>query len=499
MWAIFILLASGHPIFTVSAGDNLQDPCADVCICEGYTPEMLYQENVNYLENRQAYGDSYPSDCLADSYWAGGQSGTDAEILTQFENVIWRNNQRCTYCRNQNAPPSQEYDDPPAEDEGGFSSDDFSIPSIFDIPVEWALLALLAGGGGLAFLGALGAVLWRMAKSGASAAIPPATRLTKSPQEAGFKVNAKGEVLYKPPWDTGDRPYWISRAEFDSIQRHLANGEVWSNRYGWKHPNEQAALQTGLNRQRNYVQSGQAGRDLQRAAQEAYRQSAQYQALQQQIQQDALRRAANRQAMIDELNAQQQFWDEYWQGRIEYNDSWASRCSWVGIAAGAAVTGLGAALPGLAALGSTTPAAINALGYVWTAEKIATVAPFVTATTSGITQGVVNDLGLLDTLKLITTENRKAAFDYLTGKLTEYGSGLLTRGIPDAWTQTVANGLANGSGEFIVNGLQEVTGLGEGMKDFFHNYLPQINMEIHALGNGPVTMPNVIPNAWFIR
>lgn len=58
-------------------------------------------------------------------------------------------------------------------------------------------------------------------------------------------INEKGQVWYQPPWDQGGA-YWVDRDEYDNIQRHLQQGYVWSDTYGWKPPQEL----NQLNRQR---------------------------------------------------------------------------------------------------------------------------------------------------------------------------------------------------------------------------------------------------------
>jgi len=57
------------------------------------------------------------------------------------------------------------------------------------------------------------------------------------------EVNDQGQVWYHPPWDQGGA-YWVDRDEFDDIQEHLADGDVWSDRWGWKPPDEINQLDT---------------------------------------------------------------------------------------------------------------------------------------------------------------------------------------------------------------------------------------------------------------
>lgn len=51
------------------------------------------------------------------------------------------------------------------------------------------------------------------------------------------EVNEQGQVWYHPPWDQGGA-YWVDGDEYNEIQEHLANGDVWSDRWGWKQPGE---------------------------------------------------------------------------------------------------------------------------------------------------------------------------------------------------------------------------------------------------------------------
>jgi hypothetical protein len=57
------------------------------------------------------------------------------------------------------------------------------------------------------------------------------------------EVNEQGQVWYHPPWDQGGA-YWVDRDEYDDIQENLANGYVWSDRWGWKPPEEINQLDT---------------------------------------------------------------------------------------------------------------------------------------------------------------------------------------------------------------------------------------------------------------
>lgn len=50
-------------------------------------------------------------------------------------------------------------------------------------------------------------------------------------------TNDQNQVWCHPPWDQGGS-YWVDKAEYDDIQEHLSNGDAWSDRWGWKPPEE---------------------------------------------------------------------------------------------------------------------------------------------------------------------------------------------------------------------------------------------------------------------
>ena len=72
-------------------------------------------------------------------------------------------------------------------------------------------------------------------------AVQPPEQLPVVPQQAGPSVNDQGQVWYQPPWDQGG-PYWVDPKEYDNIQQHLQNGYQWSDRWGWKPPEEISQL-----------------------------------------------------------------------------------------------------------------------------------------------------------------------------------------------------------------------------------------------------------------
>ncbi|HQP29788.1 MAG TPA: hypothetical protein PLB81_00560 [Deltaproteobacteria bacterium] len=55
------------------------------------------------------------------------------------------------------------------------------------------------------------------------------------PIPTGFAYQDK--VWYQPPWDKSG-PYWMNKADYDSMRAMLRRGMVWSDRWGWVEPEE---------------------------------------------------------------------------------------------------------------------------------------------------------------------------------------------------------------------------------------------------------------------
>jgi len=60
------------------------------------------------------------------------------------------------------------------------------------------------------------------------------------PIPLGFEY--QGKVWYQPPWDTGG-PYWMSKADYDSMRSMMRQGIVWSDRWGWVTPEDGKAME----------------------------------------------------------------------------------------------------------------------------------------------------------------------------------------------------------------------------------------------------------------
>lgn len=321
----------------------------------------------------------------------------------------------------------------------------------------------------------------------------------------GYRYDPKTGKLSIPKVASPVDGALVSPAQAAHERNLLSQGYVWSQEYGFKTRAELNSLRANLDGQRSYVQSGQAHRDMQKAAQQEARNSPEHLKNQELMRQS---RQREMQIKINELNDLQQMWNNHYQSQIEYWDNWSTAAAWTGIAAGAVVTGLGVAVTGLAAAaGSTMPAAVQAAGFVLRGKTIAAAYPFITATTSGVAEGVFNNLGLWGTAEKVTTENAKALLDKIIGdKLLKPVSKFITKGFsgpirnilghgtPDDIIQPLAEGIAEGIADLLYNGAQQVSGAGDYAKDAIEKKFvaPVFNNPFSLSSWGPGSLPNIL-------
>jgi len=339
---------------------------------------------------------------------------------------------------------------------------------------------------------------------------PEAAAYQRKLLEQGYEYNPQTRRMTVPKVPSPVDGTMVSKSQAAREREFLSKGFKWSDTYGWKTRDELAHLQTNLDQQRNYVQSGQAHRDMQKAARDELHQSEEYNALQEQIRQGKSRRAEQIRAAIEELNALQERHSADHQANIDYFNTLSAGATWTGIAAGAIVAGLGTAIVGLGAVaGSVTPTAIQIAGYTLHAKTIATAFPFVTAIASGASEGYFNDLGLRGTLDKIRAKTAKALLDKLVGdKLLNPLNKYLTRGFsgpfrdffghgtPNAVIQPLADGAAEEVKDLLYNGVQQISGAG----DYIENGLEK--KVIKPVFDNPLSLllgwnPGTIPNTLF--
>jgi hypothetical protein len=147
---------------------------------------------------------------------------------------------------------------------------------------------------------------------------------SKPPQAV---MNDKGQVLYKPPWDQGDQPYWISKAEYDSIQRHLGRGEVWSDRWGWKTPDDMAYDEAALQRSRDRAQAESRARNarLMKDVKESLAKDPSYQENLRKMRESRQRVIDNQREHVASLTKSSEMYDSFY----KYWNKMATGAEWV--------------------------------------------------------------------------------------------------------------------------------------------------------------------------
>ena len=131
-----------------------------------------------------------------------------------------------------------------------------------------------------------------------------------SPEDDGFvpqpgAVSENGQIWYRPPWDQGDE-FWVDRSTYDDIQEHLRDGDVWSDRWGWKRSEEIQHLDAERDRRWREFTDPEAGKRrhqrLMQEVREAVENDPEYQRVKREL--DAIRERLNemqRQSLRDEI------------------------------------------------------------------------------------------------------------------------------------------------------------------------------------------------------
>lgn len=174
---------------------------------------------------------------------------------------------------------------------------------------------------------------------------PPET-LPPTPQPTGPPTNDKGQVWYQPPWDQGGE-YWVDREEYDSIQQHLKEGYVWSDRWGWKQPGEAQQLDRDREQRWKKFTSKEEGQrrheQLKRDIQRDLANDPEYQRIQRELDQIQQRLDDIKRQSLREDIAYYQRQAQYYNQRAEYYDTLSNAAGVVKTTADVAIDILGTA------------------------------------------------------------------------------------------------------------------------------------------------------------
>jgi hypothetical protein len=118
-------------------------------------------------------------------------------------------------------------------------------------------------------------------------------------------VNEKGQIWYRPPWDQGGE-YWVDKATFDECQEYIRDGYQWSDRWGWKPPEEIRQLDAERDRRWREFTDPEAGKrrheKLMRDVREAVENDTEYQRIKQELDRiDQRLKEMERQSLRDEM------------------------------------------------------------------------------------------------------------------------------------------------------------------------------------------------------
>ncbi len=230
------------------------------------------------------------------------------------------------------------------------------------------------------------------------------------PQQSGPPpelVNEKGQVWYKPPWDQGGE-YWVDREEYDSIQQHLREGYVWSDRWGWKPPEEINQLDRERDRRWKEFTSKEAGQrrheQLKRDIQKDLENDPEYQRIQREL--------AEIKAKLDDIKRRGLQEDiAFYQRQAELYEAEERR--WGYLEAGATAV-KSAADAGIDTLAVITPGGNQIkYAYYFTSKAAST-----TAETGSVLKGVAN--GALEAGKSYLGDKTGQMANKTMGKIIDY-------------------------------------------------------------------------------